>query len=274
MGIVLLVLLVVFKGALPAWADNARSTTENGPFFLVSKVVDGDTLILNQPFEGAKEVRLAGIQAPKLSLGQEGFKEWPLAETARQALEDLVRGRRLTLFFGGRRMDRHGRLLAHLYGQDGLWIQGRLLERGMARVYSFSDNRALVGQMLSLERKARANGYGIWRHPFYAIRTVKDLSRRLGTFQLIEGTVLDAADVRGTVYLNFGSDWRTDFTIMIPKSARSIFAESGLALLSLKGKFVRVRGWLRKRGGPMIKATHPEQLEIPETRLPFKERSP
>ena len=31
---------------------------------------------------------------------------------------------------------------------------------------------------------------------------------------------------------------------------------------SLIGKKIRVRGWLEKRGGPMIEATHPEQLEF------------
>ncbi len=71
-----------------------------------------------------------------------------LAWEAKRALERLVLGRRVTLSFGGRRMDRHGRLLAHMHAADGAWIQGEMLRSGLARVYSFADNRALIPEML------------------------------------------------------------------------------------------------------------------------------
>jgi hypothetical protein len=31
---------------------------------------------------------------------------------------------------------------------------------------------------------------------------------------------------------------------------------------SLAGRLLRVRGWLREWNGPMIEATHPEQIEL------------
>jgi len=52
-------------------------------------------------------------------------------------------------------MDRHGRLLAYLRRTDGLWIQGELLRLGIARAYSFPDNRAVVNQMLTSEQSTR-----------------------------------------------------------------------------------------------------------------------
>ncbi len=36
----------------------------------------------------------------------------------------------LALSFGGAREDRHGRVLAHLHDDTGLWLQGELLRRG------------------------------------------------------------------------------------------------------------------------------------------------
>ena len=44
--------------------------------------------------------------------------------------------------------------------------------------------------------------------------------------------------------------------------ARRLFAAAGLAPDSLKGRRIRVRGWLRSRYGPLIEATHPEQIEL------------
>ena len=79
--------------------------------------------------------------------------------------------------------------------------------------------------MLALERDARQAQRGIWALPYYAIRNpyVETLNDQLGTFQLIEGRFVDAADFKGKVYLNFGSDWRTDFTISISKKSCHFF---------------------------------------------------
>ena len=75
--------------------------------------------------------------------------------------------------------------------------------------------------------------------------------------------MLSAEQVRSRVYLNFTEDWQTDFTIVIAASDLPVFQAAGLDPLALAGRTVRVRGWLRKWNGPMIEATHPEQIELP-----------
>jgi hypothetical protein len=170
--------------------------------------------------------------------------------------------RTVALGFGGARMDRHGRLLAQLTRDDGLWIQGAMLEAGMARVYSFADNRARVAEMLTHERAARDRRRGIWSHPYYAVRTPETAAKHINSFELIEGTVLDVAIVAGRAYFNFGDNWRTDFTISLASKVARQFSQEGLAPESYKGRRVRVRGWLQSRDGPMIEATHPEQIEV------------
>ncbi len=231
---------------------------------VVRSVVDGDTVVMASPIGRAHEIRLVGIQAPKLPLGRPHFKKWPLADQAKAALEALSLGKKILLSFGGRRMDRHGRLLAHLYTESGVWIQGKLLTQGMARVYSFADNRAEISEMLAREKSARDNRLGIWSHPFYQIRKSDDLSGRINGFQLVEGRVLDVAKVRKKIFLNFGANWRTDFTITIAGRAVRLFGVDTLDPMTLKGKRIRVRGWLKSYNGPMINATHPEQIEVLE----------
>lgn len=225
---------------------------------VVAEVMDGDTLVL----EDGREVRLVGIQAPKLPLGRAGFETWPMAEAARAALAQLALGRPVTLGYGGRRIDRHGRALAHLYRDDGLWLQGALVARGLARVYSFADNRALVAEMLVLEAAARDGRQGIWGDPWYRIRGADGLAGARDSFQIVEGLVLDAAVVRERGYLNFGRDWKSDFTVSIDPAARRLFEAAGLAVESFEGLRIRVRGWVKSFNGPMIEATHPEQIEV------------
>ena len=102
----------------------------------VVEVVDGDTVVLDD----GQELRLVGIQAPKQPLGRPGFQAWPMADEAQRTLAELALGRRITLAAAGARQDRHSRILAHAERDDGLWLQGALLLRGMARVYTFPDN--------------------------------------------------------------------------------------------------------------------------------------
>ncbi len=229
----------------------------------VTAIVDGDTVILAD----GRQIRLVGIQAPKLPLGRAGFEAWPLAEAAKAALSVISLGREVRLAYGGRRGDRHGRVLAHLTDNTGGrefggWIQGALLERGMARVYSFQDNRALVPEMLALEAAARDNRRGIWADPFYDIRTPEAADRYLGRFELIQGRVRDVAIVRGRVYLNFGADWRSDFTATLAPKVRRLFESEQIDPNTYRGRIVRVRGWLKSWNGPMVEITHPEQIEV------------
>ena len=253
-----LILAVVLAATAVAAQALPPADLEPGERQTVVAVIDGDTLVL----EDGSEVRLVGIQAPKLPLGRPDFIAQPLAQRAKEALEAMTLGRTVALSYGGQRIDRWGRRLAHLHDDTGRWIQGELLTSGLARVYTFRDNRALADEMLDAERTARAGGRGIWGDPFFAVRTIAETEDFIDTFQIVEGEVLDAAVVRGRAYLNFGEDWRDDFTVTVAPKHRRAFEAAGLDLETLAGSVVRVRGWLDSYNGPQIVITHPEQLEI------------
>ncbi len=253
-----LVLLIALAATSAAAEDRSPTPMERGESQRVAEVIDGDTLVL----EDGTEVRLVGIQAPKLALGRADFAAQPLAEEAKAALEAMTLGRLVALSYGGQRIDRWGRQLAHLHDDSGRWIQGELLASGLARVYTFRDNTALAEAMLAAERAARQGRLGIWADPFFEVRTVAETEALIDTFQIVEGEVLDAAVVRGRAYLNFGADWRDDFTVTIAPKDRRAFENAGLDLEALAGRAIRVRGWLDSYNGPQIELTHPEQLEI------------
>ncbi len=208
-------------------------------------------------------MRLVGIQAPKLPKGRPNFPEWPLARTAEAALQELAAGRPVTLAFGGAREDRYGRVLAHLArAEDGLWIEGELLRRGLARVYTFPDNRAAAAPMYALESQARAARLGVWADPFYAIHAPEEALQHVDEFEIVEGRVVEAVRLSGGVFLNFGADWHTAFTLRLRGDALRLFRASGIDPLTLKGARVRVRGYIRRdRDRALIDITHPEEIE-------------
>jgi micrococcal nuclease len=239
----------------------------DGPQGVVTSVTDGDTLLL----DNGLVVRLIGIQAPLLPRGSDDFVAWPLAAEARSALERLVLGQQVRVRHGGAKTDRHGRTLGQLFvmAEPELWVQQQLVSNGLARVYSFPDNRACVGELLAAEGRARLNRLGIWADPYYSVRRADrplELAGHSGRYELVEGRVLLAGTAQGRVYLNFGRTWKEDVTAVIDRAALSLFTAEELDPLKLEGALVRIRGWVDEHDGPRIEVTHPEQIEVLATR--------
>jgi micrococcal nuclease len=230
----------------------------------VASVQDGETLKLTD----GRVVRLIGAKAPAPPLGWRGDDPWPLVADAGAALSRLASGAEIELRFGGRRTDRHGQLLAQVFVvRDGalLWLQEEMVARGLARVYSLADNTACIHELLAREAEARDRHLGVWGSWAYRIQSADDLKRLdrlIHTYQLVEGKVVAVGQGAGRIYLNFAEDWRRDFTVSVARKDVDAFAAAGIDLKELAGKTIRVRGWLQWRNGPMIEATHPEQIEL------------
>lgn len=247
-------LLVLGLWPLPPLAEEAASR--------VVAVIDADTVRIDPPVNAANEVRLAGIEGVKPPLGRPADRPWPLALQAERALADLAQGKDVRLVPAERPVDRYGRLLAHVYLADGRWLQGELLREGLARVATGPDSRAEARRMQKIEAEARQARRGLWGSPVYAVASPTTVRDRVGSFAVVEGQVIAARRVKDRVYLNFGSDWRDDFTVTIGAPALPLFADAGLDPLALAGRSVRVRGWVERYNGPAIEATHPEQIEL------------
>jgi endonuclease YncB( thermonuclease family) len=227
------------------------------------QVVDGQTLRLL----GGREVRLVGALAPSAFDAAAETGRWPPAEAARRALEQIATGRDLRVVTDGRRTDRYGRLLAHVFVESGsgaVWVQGELLRAGHARAYLPGGSNACFAQLLASEAAAREARAGLWSETAYRVQSaseVRSLLGLVGTFQLVEGRIATVTGLRSAVYVNFGADWRTDFTISIRGAARREALSRWTDLAVLGGRLLRVRGWIERRGGPLIDIQDLSEIE-------------
>ena len=205
--------------------------------------------------DGPLEVRLAGLETPE-------------PDRTRDALAALVEGEIVQLAYAGARRDRYERALAQVYTgpeADPVWVQAELVSSGEARVLSHADNRAPIADLLRLEAVARREGRGLWAEPAHRVRDPHPdaLAQDIGSVQLVEGRIIEATRLRsGRTYLNFGTDYRTDFTVMFDAEDEALFDAAGITAETLETRRVRVRGWIEDENGPMIRIDHPDRIEL------------
>ena len=243
---------VLLMGLGAAAARTALPDFQPGGAAELRAVIDGGTLALAD----GRVLRLVGIEAPDPARRA----EHDLAARATAALEKLVARKPLELRYAGNGIDRNGHVLAELFA-GGRWVQRELVRRGLARVRGAADNRAGLAALLAVEQTARAARRGIWRLRAFAVRDAADAARDAGTWQIVEGKVVDVALVEGGAYVNFGPDWRTAFSLHIGRDALKLMRDSGVDPQSLKGARLRVRGFIDGTRRPTIEVSFPEQIE-------------
>lgn len=171
----------------------------------------------------------------------------------------------LTLTTGPQPRDRYNRLLAHVYLKHGIWYNAALVDAGMGYVRGYADNALHVEELLKREDIARKTQKGMWKtkrwQPHPALAPFRD--DMIGYFYVVEGKVTNAAIIKGTTYLNFDEDWRTDFTVEIPADVRNTFMRKGIYPHEyFVGRTVRVRGVLKPVNGVLITLDVPAHIEV------------
>ena len=213
----------------------------------VATVRDGRTLLLSD----RRELRLAGIE---------------VTDDSRAALQALVAGHPLRLERLGPERDRYGRLVAFAFiGDAHESVQRAMLEQGHARVAMRVGDKPCADALLSAERAARTAHRRRWADPNFAPLSAENLARlqaERGRFALVEGKVLSVRESGATIYVNFGWRWIRDFTVTVLLRLQKAFAAAGIEPKTLAGRRIQVRGWIEQRGGPVIAAEAPEQIEL------------
>jgi endonuclease YncB( thermonuclease family) len=229
-------------------------------------VLDAETLVLDD----GSAVRLMGALAPRARDAGAEAGTWPPETEAIKFLSDLVLGKRVKLAFGGRRKDRYGRFLAQVFLDDRgktEWVQGALLAGGHARMYGLPQSFACAHELLAHETEARRKRLGLWNNGVYRAMPASHpgaLMRLRGKYERVIGRVASIGHTKSATYLNFGTDWHSDFTAKIAKTIIAANPDLARTLDGLANKTVVVRGWIELRNGPLIDVADASQIEVLE----------
>lgn len=139
-------------GGRPLPGEKARTA-------VVQRVVDGDTLLL---MDGTR-VRMIGIDTPETKKQDSPVE--PFGPEASALTRAACEGREVRLVFDGDRVDRYGRVLAHVYSGER-FLSDELIRAGLARVlYQFHYSSAMKDRFRAAENAAKREKKGIWSLP-------------------------------------------------------------------------------------------------------------
>jgi len=216
--------------------------------------------------ETGEAVVPAGVRLPaRLEQGA------ALQPEAVRFLRDQCVGREAALLSREPMRDRWGRYLAHLRVGDE-WIQAALVAAGLAVVEGRAGRDRGIDALLVAERDARRRDAGVWGTGFRVFSAAEEMPT--GRFAVVAGRIVDAATVNGRTYLNFGENWRRDFTVILDKPALRRFQSAGFEPESLVDAEVRVRGVLEEWNGPLIRLQRPGQMEVLSRPAPANRQGP
>jgi endonuclease YncB( thermonuclease family) len=223
--------------------------------FTAVAVTDGRNIRLAD----GRDIKLLGIEVPQTAGSR-------AALASKIALENLVLGKDIALTAPSNTADRYGRIAAFAFVNGSETpVQYNLLALGHAQVLANIEDKTCSLALFREERKAREARIGLWGDPGYALRAAEDgpgMRSQRGRFSVAEGRVMSVRDSGGTIYVNFGRRWSEALTVTILKRHERSFLTAGIEPKILEGRVVRVRGYVDVRNGPVIEATHPEQIEI------------
>jgi micrococcal nuclease len=142
------------QGAQSDEVNNSPTTTKSDEV-LVKKVVDGDTIEL----ENGSRLRYIGIDTPETVDPKSPVQCFGRESSAKN--KELVEGKKVRLELDVSNEDRYGRLLRYVYVGD-TFVNEYLVREGFAKASSYPPDVKYQDKLRTAEASARASNKGLW----------------------------------------------------------------------------------------------------------------
>ena len=224
----------------------------------VVRVIDGDTIVIT----GGERIRYIGIDAPEVN---EVFYQ-----EAKDKNRELVEGKNIRFVVCKyEQRDNYGRLLAWVYTGD-IFVNELLVKEGYAKIFIIPPcGTEKQEEFKNYEKEAKDKGLGLWvmdgklteqnEKPIHA----ETAAQYIGKTKAVSGKVINVFDRGKAIFLNFGADYKKDFTAVIFNKDIGRFKGKGIDPVNFyKGKEVFVIGKIIEYNGPEIVVKNPSQIKI------------
>jgi len=155
-------LYIICAMFLLASASCATGSGKRGDvvYYLVTRVIDGDTFWIDDGTATGQKVRLIGVDTPETVHPDKEVEEY--GKDASDHLDWLLTGNEVRLEYDVDTLDLYSRTLAYVYLRNGTFVNAELVKNGYARVSTIPPNVRFAETFIKLERQARRGKKGLW----------------------------------------------------------------------------------------------------------------
>ncbi len=222
----------------------------------IEQVIDGDSVKLSD----GQQLRLIGVNTPEIKTSD------PLAKEAGHYLRQLLKSGTAYLRKGEQKKDRYGRMLAHLYLDDGKNVEALMLEQGLGFLVAIPPNLSLLPCQKAVRDKARVNKAGVWGLAEYSGISSHHFKADDAGFSRVVGRLESITQSKKHWWLQLDGL----VVLRIAKKDQSAFDLD--ALKAMQGKKILASGWVIDRNSSgvvnkgfspfMMLLTHPVHVEL------------
>jgi len=228
----------------------------------VIEVIDGDTVRLSN----GRLLRYIGLDTPEVRIKEKNgdfkYQPQPFSLEAKEFNRKLVEGNIARVEFDIEKTDCYGRLLGYCF-IGKIFVNKKLVEQGYAVISTRPPNVKYVESFVSAQKSARGAKRGLWG----SLPTLNhnQANNYINQIRSVEGVVVGSYKSAKCLFLNFGQNYRSDFTVAIFNNVIKTFKQKGIDPLSFyNGKRIRVNGKIREYNGPEIIINSPYEIEVLE----------
>jgi len=182
----------------PAEIISPTETIQSG-LFLVTKVIDGDTLMIKINNK-EESVRLIGIDTPETVDPRKTVQCF--GKEASQKMKELIENKMVKLEADLTQTDRdkYNRLLRYIYLEDGTLINKKLIEEGFGFEYTYQLPYKFQTEFKTAQKMAEENNLGMWADgacPTPTVKVITPIISRVPTekpIQTIQSSSVFACD--------------------------------------------------------------------------------
>ncbi len=167
----LLSILLLSTTVQSCFTFKSRNKKENsyhlvdGQFFHVTRVIDGDTFVIDNGTPKGAKVRLIGVDAPESR--RTGKKEIGYyGKEAKEFVTKLLTDKKVKLEYDVNMYDIYLRILAYVYLEDGTFLNDYLVKHGYAKVMTVPPNEKYSELFVKSQQEARVKSRGLWGKAF------------------------------------------------------------------------------------------------------------
>lgn len=145
--------------------SNVENLNNNSnEYFVVTKIVDGDTFWIENGESKKIKIRLIGVNTPESRKSKSKNVEY-FGKEAKEYLINLIDNKKVRIEFDIDKTDQYKRTLAYVFLDDGTFLNAELVKQGYATVMTIPPNVKYADEFVKLQNEARENNRGLWGIP-------------------------------------------------------------------------------------------------------------